>query len=721
MSGPTSRTIDDGNAKAWDDLMHKPAKALEDCQKLLAEAKAGHYRKGEADALLNIGWCDFHLSRLPEAFSAFSGATSTYDALGDDEGVCKALNAIGVYYHEISRMDKAIDYYTQSLDRARRVGLRGRELVAMTNIGELCLNLGNPKEALDYLLKAHEMQASQSDPELAVVILMNIGSSFLDMGNYALATEFTEKSCRLALEAKELVNASECKAILARIATAEAKFDQAETYLQDALALAKKVESPRLHGQMLIAYGGLLLERGRTAEAVLSLEEAIALCEETKSKNQLHKAYEYLARAHEDMGDFKVALQYFKQYSHYRAEILREDTAQKVRSIQVQAEIDKAQQESEIYRLRNTELKEKSDALEEINRQIQSISEIGRKVTASLDFKTVSKTLYESLQPLIEMDFFGIALHAPEKKQLVYRDFYEDGLLKHDRAIPLSADNSFTVCTFQNRAPVLIDDKDKEYGRYLSKPSRTRGNPCQSIVCLPLTIEDRVFGCLMVQSRKRSAYSQRHLALFEALAPYIAIAVENALIHDRLEELNEDLSGEKHRLERATLKISHLANHDTLTGLPNRRLLFELMGKALDTAARTGDKVGVAFIDLDDFKPINDLYGHAAGDSALVAMAERLKSILRASDIVARVGGDEFIIVLTNVQDRADIELAAIKILDECGRPITFSGHEKSFSFSMGIAVFPDDGISIDELINKADAAMYRIKRADKHAFAFSE
>jgi len=128
--------------------------------------------------------------------------------------------------------------------------------------------------------------------------------------------------------------------------------------------------------------------------------------------------------------------------------------------------------------------------------------------------------------------------------------------------------------------------------------------------------------------------------LLEPLAPYIAIAVENALIHDRLEELNKALSVEKRRLERATLKISHLANHDSLTGLPNRRLLFELANKALETARRAGSILGILFMDMDDFKPINDNFGHAVGDDLLRQVARRLHGAVRARPLHAAVPPD---------------------------------------------------------------------------------
>jgi diguanylate cyclase (GGDEF)-like protein len=242
-----------------------------------------------------------------------------------------------------------------------------------------------------------------------------------------------------------------------------------------------------------------------------------------------------------------------------------------------------------------------------------------------------------------------------------------------------------------------------------------QGSPSGSLVFLPLTIEERVIGILTLQSYRKNAYLPRDRVLLEALGPYVGIAMENSLIHDRLTGLNRDILGEKAELEKNTLRITHLANHDSLTGLPNRRLLFELLQKSFDIAGRSGTRVGVIYVDLDDFKPINDRLGHAAGDEVLVEMAGRLRGMMRSSDTVSRIGGDEFVVVLTNIKERSDMDTTVAKILDECTRPLPV-GKDCKVGLSMGTAVFPDDGRGVEEILSRADAAMYEVKYAHKKA-----
>lgn len=345
---------------------------------------------------------------------------------------------------------------------------------------------------------------------------------------------------------------------------------------------------------------------------------------------------------------------------------------------------------------------------------------MGFLITSSLDFKTVVNTIHKNLKPILSTDVFGIALYQKTKNQLVYKHFFDDGIYRTNWLISVDSQTSFAAWAFRNKKVVFINDYDKEHRTVLSGAATTRGRSSDSIICMPLAIEGRTIGVMTIQSYKKNAYDPQILPFLEALSPFVAIAVENSIIHDRVEVLNRALTDEKRRLERATLKISHLANHDSLTSLPNRRLLFELAEKAIETAKRSLGKVGLIYVDLDNFKPINDELGHNAGDNALISIAERLLQLVRASDIVARMGGDEFVIVITNAKSTVDIEHVAKKILSEFSSPLHFNGVSRIISMSMGISVYPENGNTIDELIIKADAAMYRIKHNTKNSYSFA-
>lgn len=157
--------------------------------------------------------------------------------------------------------------------------------------------------------------------------------------------------------------------------------------------------------------------------------------------------------------------------------------------------------------------------------------------------------------------------------------------------------------------------------------------------------------------------------------------------------------------------VAHQAQHDCLTNLPNRLLFRDRFNQQLAMSRRHAKKFAVVYLDLDQFKPVNDTLGHQAGDQLLVAVAERLKSLVREIDTVSRFGGDEFAILVSEVMSRDDVTNLAEKILETLNRPFEIEGNTTFVSGSLGIAVYPDDGGDMEILLNHADTAMYQAKR----------
>jgi diguanylate cyclase (GGDEF)-like protein/PAS domain S-box-containing protein len=186
-----------------------------------------------------------------------------------------------------------------------------------------------------------------------------------------------------------------------------------------------------------------------------------------------------------------------------------------------------------------------------------------------------------------------------------------------------------------------------------------------------------------------------------------------------LADANMRLQQEIQERRQAEEQVRHLANHDPLTDLPNRRLLEDRLGLALAGAKRNGGQIAVLFIDLDYFKPINDSLGHRIGDMLLQAIAKRLRGLLREVDTVARVGGDEFVIVLPDIHTHDAAGETAQRILDAMVYPYFIEGNQLSVTPSMGISLYPGDGIDVSELLDRADEAMYEAKQAGRQNFQF--
>jgi len=169
-------------------------------------------------------------------------------------------------------------------------------------------------------------------------------------------------------------------------------------------------------------------------------------------------------------------------------------------------------------------------------------------------------------------------------------------------------------------------------------------------------------------------------------------------------------------------QLHSLAHNDSLTGLPNRLVLEDRLSKALERARAEAARVILVFIDLNGFKDINDFYGHAAGDRVLVTTAARLKNLMRSSDTVARIGGDEFVLILEGfgqqgAQVQEEVQHLCEKILNELSVPVSIGSEQAQIGSSLGVAVFPDHAPSMDKLIHIADLAMYEAKRSGNNQY----
>lgn len=183
--------------------------------------------------------------------------------------------------------------------------------------------------------------------------------------------------------------------------------------------------------------------------------------------------------------------------------------------------------------------------------------------------------------------------------------------------------------------------------------------------------------------------------LFDANNELVGALGVNRDISDRIKE---------------TKRLEHLAHYDQLTEIPNRYLVFDRIDHLIDQSERDMRTFALLFIDLDKFKIINDTKGHAFGDQVLVEVSLRLKQSIRNSDTVARIGGDEFVILLENMIDKSNVDSVVKTIMDTISKPFNIDNEKLTVSCSIGVSIYPDEGITTDSLIAAADKAMYNNK-----------
>jgi diguanylate cyclase (GGDEF)-like protein/PAS domain S-box-containing protein len=218
---------------------------------------------------------------------------------------------------------------------------------------------------------------------------------------------------------------------------------------------------------------------------------------------------------------------------------------------------------------------------------------------------------------------------------------------------------------------------------------------------------------------KRSLHKDAAGNLF--LVGVIRDITQRKTIEEQLRQTAEELSQSNAELRLSQDRLNYIATHDALTGLPNRVLLYERVNQSIETAKKHNYLSALLFLDLDGFKQVNDTLGHAIGDLLLQAVAKRLTGCLRTSDTVARLGGDEFVVLLPTISDLSTVTQVARKILSTLSQAFAISGQTLSITTSIGIALFPDHADHLEDLIERADEAMYQAKKTGKNRFLVAD
>ena len=318
-----------------------------------------------------------------------------------------------------------------------------------------------------------------------------------------------------------------------------------------------------------------------------------------------------------------------------------------------------------------------------------SLYAIAQAAQSAEDLIALYRHIHDIIGRLLPANNFYVALYDRERDLLTF-PYHVD---QHDETPPPQSldSGSFTAEVVRRAEPLLVTSEKRDSG------APGAGHPALDWLGVPLTTPDGVIGALVVQSYSGDLrYSASDMELLQFVSGQVASAIAR---------------------KQLDAQLHHSALHDHLTDLPNRQLLQRRLDKALGQSGSLERNVALLYIDLDDFKQVNDSHGHTAGDELLRRMAERLIDCVRRNDTVARMGGDEFVVLLTDVEDEAVVKIVADKLRAEIARPFDIEGRTLRVTASIGSAMASPGRGHLERLLNRADQAMYRAKGrgGDRH------
>ena len=338
-------------------------------------------------------------------------------------------------------------------------------------------------------------------------------------------------------------------------------------------------------------------------------------------------------------------------------------------------------------------------ALMEANRryhQSSALLKLARALATAGTTGEVANRLADAVPLVVDCDRVGVYLWEPARGELVRRAVATpDGAVAEREEeeewswAPRPGDALERLLNDPRHDPIFIDDATGDPALRDGLKRRTE----TALMVVPLATEDSLLGALAVSVRERPERLRANPDLLDRLSG-VAAQATTALQNGRLVD-----------------QITHQAMHDQLTGLANRLQFAENLRKAVNRARQREEMVTMFYIDLNDFKPVNDEYGHEVGDKLLNALGKRLASCTRSTDTVARLGGDEFAVLIGSQTTPTESDRLAIRLADAFSDPFMIDGHELRLTASIGRAIFPIDADSADGMLRRADASMFAAKR----------
>jgi diguanylate cyclase (GGDEF)-like protein/PAS domain S-box-containing protein len=629
--------------------------SLDLAQTALNLAQAAQDQKGIADSLANTSHCHARFAQYVLANSQGLQALALYEQLNDRAGQADTLVTLSWAQENLDNYLEAVELARRARKLAQEIDDRTLEALALNRLGNNYKRTNNYELAIAVYGEALALNRARGDEANQGIVLANLALTYLANKQYDQAFDYALVCMRLegALE----VSKGFAHNVFGGVHKGRKKYAQALESYQAALTIANKTGMDRLALAMLETIGEIYVRLEQFESAIQILTQGLHLAEKTNIKYNLFKCHQFLAEIYERQGDLAQALAHYKQYHTVKESLFNDQNAARLQVLETQHHTEIARREAEIYQLRNV-------ALEQEIAERKQVEEALRE----------SEARFESY---FRMPLAGVAMTSPEKGWLEV----------NSRVCEMLGYTTHELMGMTWVALTHPEDVDADVAQF----NQIIAGAIESFTLV-----------------KRFIHKNRHIVWTEMSVGCVR-KPDGAV--DYLVVMLQDIT-ERKRLE---VELERRATTDVLTGIANRRHFLEIAQRELQRAQRFHHAVSIALIDLDHFKQINDTYGHAVGDQALIALTRFCQTHTREIDLLARFGGDEFALLMPETnRERAHQVVERIR-LTLTAQPIAIDRQPILLTLSAGIATWASQEDNLDAVIARADQALYRAKQAGRN------
>lgn len=626
-----------------------------------------------------LGWHIYEFSDYKKSIELHKISKDIFMNNDNKKGLVYAYNGLIAVYCQNGQYELANELGISSIAIAREIG--DKESIAklllntsITNI--LAGSYKYAKQILEYIITAHDYD-NLSDL-YKVVYNKALAEVEINLENFDAAYKALEYAIKNNNKIGVNLFSSELYKLLGRYYGKMKDIDKAEIEFNRSCEIASENNYLFEKCEAMIEWAKFKFDYSDNNKAIELLETVVKISDENKFDRIIKDSSILLYDYYNKIKDYKEALLYLELYLNADKRIQNYNRISYIGN----SNSDNLSKEIKLYRI--------------FHDKTEILSSIGQKIISTLDVKKMITEVSNEIQKLVSADFFAITVYDSDTDEMVIT-IMEEGILNVKPPIKVETSSTFSSYCIKNKKPIVINDIRIEYKKYVNKISfEGRGvNTPISNIYLPLMIQDEILGVMSVQSLKEKAYDTDDVNRLKVIANYIAISLKNAIQYQ---------------------KIERAAVYDSLTGFLTKR---EILKEGNSQRARFENLLKsfcILMIDIDDFKSINDTYGHIVGDKALKMITQTIGKLIRATDFIGRYGGDEFLLICPDTTMKTAYKIAQrIRKTVENTRYIINDDLVIKTTLSIGVYEFNDKNLSLSDGINIADTCMYNAKNNNKN------
>ncbi len=653
---------------------------------LLTFSEENKLHKAKAWAYYYQGWYNFDTTHYDKSVTSFLKSYEIFNNIIDKDGIVYACNGLTNVYCQIGQLNLANEWGLKGITLAEEINNKNALITLLLNTGINYIQMQHFDKAKEIFSPMELMYYELTDQQ-RVSCLLAMAEIEIHIGDSMKSLSYIEEASKAEEKSHLITDMSEIHKLKGMAYKKLMEYDIAENEFVMACISAEQQSLTYEKCSAMVEWANLCVKVGRKQEAIEKLNEAAYICSSKDINVLLKEIYFKLYKIYKELNLTGNALEFLEKYKLIDDEMYNYEQNQLIAKVSIKNARREVEQYKSLYD--RTEL----------------LSTIGQKIISNLNINSIIDIINDEINKLIEADYFGIAVYDKEKDQMSYHFAGMNEKLYESVQFSKVDYSTFAGYCVKTKNDIVVGNVSKEYRKFTSVYPRSLdgidGFMLKSMIYTPMIINDRVVGAMTVQNIKENSYDKNDLNTLKILANYTAIAIENAISYKKVEEI---------------------ATYDQLTRFLSKHEIVKLGKLVYDKCKDNKIKFSAVMIDVDNFKMINDTYGHVYGDKAISLLSETITKSIRNTDYIGRYGGDEFLLICPDAGEHEAFEVAE-RIRKNVENSVFSIGEgiDMSLTISLGVHQCTTCDSSFDDVIKRADKSLYFAKGSSKNKVVLSE